>query len=51
MEIPIDAKVQCSDGPAGRSTLVIINPTTKKVTNVVVRERQDPHTERLGPIR
>jgi sporulation protein YlmC with PRC-barrel domain len=30
---------------------VIINPTTKKVTNVVVRERQDPHTERLVPMR
>jgi hypothetical protein len=51
MDIPIDAKVQCSDGLGGRSTLVIINPTTKKVTNVVVRERQDPHTERLVPIR
>jgi sporulation protein YlmC with PRC-barrel domain len=51
MEIPIDAKVHCSDGLGGRSTLVIINPTTKKVTNVVVRERQDPHTERLVPIR
>ena len=51
MDIPIDAKVQCSDGPAGRSTLVIINPATKKVTNVVARERQDPHSERLVPIR
>ena len=51
MDIPIDAKVQCSDGLGGRSTLVIINPTTRKVTNVVVRERQDPHTERLVSIR
>jgi sporulation protein YlmC with PRC-barrel domain len=51
MDIPIDAKVRCSDGLVGRSTLVIINPTTKKVTNVVVRGRKDPHTERLVPIR
>jgi sporulation protein YlmC with PRC-barrel domain len=51
MDIPIDAEVQCSDGPGGRSMLVIINPTTKTVTNIVVRERQDPHTERLVPIR
>jgi sporulation protein YlmC with PRC-barrel domain len=51
VDIPIDAKVQCSDGLGGRSTLVIINPTTKKVTNVVVREGQDPHTERLVPVR
>jgi sporulation protein YlmC with PRC-barrel domain len=51
MEFPIDAKVECSDGLAGRSTLVIINPTTKKITNVVVQEREDPHTERLVPVR
>ena len=51
IDIPIDAKVLCSDGLGGRSTLVIINPTTRKVTNVVVRERQDPHTERLVPMR
>lgn len=51
MDIPIDAKVQCSDGLGGRSRLVIINPTTKKVTNVVVRDRHDPHIERVVPIR
>jgi hypothetical protein len=51
IEIPIHAEVVCSDGPAGRSRLVIVNPTTKKVTNVVVKELRDPHTERLVPIR
>ncbi len=51
MEIPIQAQVVCSDGPAGRSTLLIVNPTTKKVTNVVVKERQQQYTERLVPIR
>jgi sporulation protein YlmC with PRC-barrel domain len=51
MDIPMKAKVQCTDGPGGHSTLVIINPTNKKITHVVVRERQSPHAERLVPIR
>jgi hypothetical protein len=51
MDIPIDARVLRSDGLGGRSTLVIINSTARKITNIVVKERQDPHTERLVPIR
>jgi sporulation protein YlmC with PRC-barrel domain len=51
MDIPMKAKVQCVDGPAGQSTQVIINPTNKKITHVVVKERQSPHAERLVPIR
>ncbi len=51
MDIPMKAKVQCADGPAGHSTLVIIDPTNNKITHVVVKERQSPHIERLVPIR
>ena len=51
MDIPVEAKVHCVDGPGGESTQVIINPTTNKVTHVVVKERQAPHTERLVPLR
>ncbi len=36
MDVPINAKVNCSDGPCGRSTRVILNPGTKKITHVVV---------------
>jgi sporulation protein YlmC with PRC-barrel domain len=51
MDIHVDAKVHCNDGPCGQSTQVIVNPTTKKITHLVVKERQSPHTERLVPIR
>lgn len=51
MDIPMKAKVQCADGPGGHSTQVIINPTNRKITHVVVKERQSPHAERLVPIR
>jgi sporulation protein YlmC with PRC-barrel domain len=51
MDIPIDARVYCSDGFVGRAMLVIINPTTNKVTNIVVKEQQEPHTGRLVPMR
>ena len=51
MDIPMKARVQCADGPGGHSTQVIINPTYRKITHVVVKERQSPHAERLVPIR
>ena len=51
MDIPMKAKVQCVDGHGGNSTQVIINPTNRKITHVVVKERQSPHAERLVPIR
>lgn len=50
MEIPIGAKVQCSDGPGGRSTCVIINPVTDRITHLVVAEPSFPHLERLVPV-
>ena len=51
MNIPINAAVQCTDGPGGRSTYVIVNPINEQVTHLVVKERQPPHTERLVPVR
>jgi sporulation protein YlmC with PRC-barrel domain len=50
MNIPIDATVQCKDGPGGRSTHVIVNPITEKVTHLVVKEKRHPGAERLVPI-
>ena len=48
MDIPLDAKVECADDPCGESVTVIVNPVTKKVTHLVVR---DTHSEeRLVPI-
>ena len=38
MDIPINATVQCTDGPGGRITRIVLNPVSKKVTDVVVHE-------------
>ena len=57
MKIPLNARVQCTDGPGGRVVQVIVNPITRKMTHVVVEEKKaatrrtpgtDPiHCERL----
>jgi sporulation protein YlmC with PRC-barrel domain len=49
MEFPLDVQVHCTDGRCGRSTHIILNPTTEKVTHMVVRERQPSRVERLVP--
>jgi sporulation protein YlmC with PRC-barrel domain len=50
MDLPLNAVVHCRDGRCGRSTHIILNPTTEQVTHLVVRERQPSRTERLVPI-
>jgi uncharacterized membrane protein len=50
-EIPINAKVECSDGPGGESITVIVNPVTSKVTHFVVEDKHAPDpTPRLVPV-
>ena len=50
MDIPLNVDVHCPDGRCGRSTYVIVNPTTEQLTHVVVREQWPSRTERLVPI-
>lgn len=50
MDISINAKVSCSDGPCGRTTHVIIKPTTEEITHLVVSNEAFPETEYLIPI-
>ncbi len=50
MDIPINADVRCADVLCGRSTCVIVNPTTKRVTHLVVEEKQFPYSKQLVPI-
>ena len=50
MKLPVNAKVTCKDGECGRSTYVLVNPVTKKVTHLVVRASESPHEEYLVPI-
>jgi uncharacterized membrane protein/sporulation protein YlmC with PRC-barrel domain len=48
--IPLNAKVECSDGVCGESTHVVGDPTTHRLTYVVVREKHGDQKERLVPL-
>ena len=50
MDIPINAQVNCSDGPCGRSTHVILMPIKEKITHLVVSNEVFPPTEFMIPI-
>ena len=50
MDFPLGVEVHCSDGRCGRSSHIILNPATEKVTHLVVRERRPSRVERLVPI-
>ncbi|MCP5098832.1 MAG: PRC-barrel domain containing protein [Chloroflexi bacterium] len=50
MDIPLNADVHCPDGRCGRSTFIIVNPTTETVTHLVVREQWPSRIERLVPV-
>jgi sporulation protein YlmC with PRC-barrel domain len=50
MEIPINAKIQCQDGPFGRSTHVILMPASEKITHLVVENGGFPATEYMVPV-
>lgn len=50
-EIPLKAGVQCTDGPCGTSTNVILNPVTHKVTHVALTDdKLSDNPTRLVPI-
>lgn len=51
MEIPIKAKIQCTDGPGGEATHLIVHSGTKRVTQLVVKEAQAHHIERVVPFK
>ena len=50
IEIPVHATVGCADGLYGTSTHVILNPRTRRVTHLVVKERAFPHADHLVPV-
>ncbi|MFP4349487.1 MAG: PRC-barrel domain-containing protein [Thermodesulfobacteriota bacterium] len=51
MNYPLNADVHCKDGRFGRSTHIILNPTSDKVSHVVVKEEKSPHSMRLLPVK
>ena len=38
MDIPFNAEVQCTDGSGGNIERIIVDPVTRKITHIVVRE-------------
>jgi hypothetical protein len=50
MQIVVNAEIDCSDGPCGRVTCLILRPTTPQVTHLVVAERDYPYLKRLAPV-
>ncbi len=47
MDIPLDATVECSDGPVGTLTNIILNPATETITHLVVSEHGLVGSKRL----
>jgi len=51
MNVPINAKVECTDGACGRSTTVVVNPVNRSVTHVAIEDKSLPdNTTRLVPM-
>ena len=54
MDIPIKTKVECIDGPCGKSTHLIVDPDSGKLTHFVVKDKKladAPHRpDRLVPV-
>ena len=50
VQIPIGADVTCADGKCGKSTCVLINPITEKVTHLVVKEPSLQRPEVIVPV-
>jgi hypothetical protein len=50
MNITINSKVSCSDGPCARTRRVVLKPTTEQITHIVVSDELYPETEYLIPV-
>jgi sporulation protein YlmC with PRC-barrel domain len=50
VDIPIGVEVRCTDGLCGRSTYVIIDPASERVTHVVVKQHGGKENEWLVPL-
>ena len=49
--IPIHAKIECTDGDCGKSTNVIVNPVNHQVTHIVIEDKSlSDNPTRLVPV-
>jgi uncharacterized membrane protein/sporulation protein YlmC with PRC-barrel domain len=51
MEFPINVDVICTDGQYGKSTAVIVDPATERVSHIAVSDPERMYTEYLVPVR
>jgi hypothetical protein len=49
-ELRLNARVVCNDGPAGRLTDVVLDPSTDQVTHLVVELQGFGHLQHLVPV-
>lgn len=42
IDIPLDARVECTDGKKGKTAAVVVSRETRKVTHIVVKDRSFP---------
>jgi uncharacterized membrane protein len=51
MDIPVSARVECTDGLGGESTAIIVNPVTRELTHFVVQDASSPSkVQRMVPV-
>jgi sporulation protein YlmC with PRC-barrel domain len=50
MDMPINVSVWCGEHDCGRSTYIVLNPKTREITHIVVREKDLSLGERLVPV-
>ena len=50
MRLDLGAEVRCSDGDLGEVADIVVDPTTRRVTHLVVKPRHEYFTPRLVPI-
>ena len=50
-ELKTKSKVECSDGPGGKSTHLIADPESGKLTHIVIKDKHLPNSpDRLVPV-
>jgi len=50
MEIPLNARVECTDGICGRSVYVLIDPVFDRVAHLVVKLDASPNADYIVPV-
>ena len=49
-DIPLGKDVYCTDGLAGQSSHLILNPVNRCITHLVVRKRHFPYSDHVVPM-